>query len=300
MTLHENEIVVDESVVDRLLRAQRPALVGLEIVSVGGGTDNTMYRIGADHLVRLPRTPAKVASLTKELTWLPRLRPRLALTIPTPVYAGRPDSSFPLPWAIYTWIEGAEVSTDSITDWPAYGRDLAGFVARLHATDLMGATRGDDLSWYRGGLLHPNDDWITTCFADARALGAELDVDRLERRWRRDLDLPHPADPHVWLHGDLRPTNVLVQHGSLHAVIDFGALSVGFPDAEHAVVWDLPAPARDSYRAVLDIDEHTWERARAWAIAVGISGVSYYWHTYPAFLAECLRRLRTIADDDLE
>lgn len=83
-------------------------------------------------------------------------------------------------------------------------------------------------------------------------------------------------------------------------MIDFGALSVGFPDAEHAVVWDLPAPARDSYRAALDVDDHTWERARAWAIAVGISGVSYYWHTYPAFLAECLRRLRAIADDDLE
>lgn len=158
----------------------------------------------------------------------------------------------------------------------------------------MGATRREELSWYRGGLLQPNDEWVTSCFADARAHGAELDLDRLERLWRGALDLPQPTGPHVWLHGDLRPTNVLVRDGTLHAVIDFGALSVGFPDAEHAVVWDLPEPARDAYRAVVDVDDATWERARAWAIAAGISGVSYYWHTYPAFLAECVRRLRAI------
>ena len=297
MTLHENEIPVDEHVVRGLLRAQRPDLADLAVTHVGGGTDNTMYRIGAGHLARFPRTREKVTPLEKELTWLPRLRSHLSHRIPVPLQAGRPGPDYPLLWAIYTWIDGAETSARTVTNWELYGQQLAGFVATLHATDLMGAARSGALDWYRGGGLQPHEAWIASCFADARTYGAGLDLDQLEGLWRAALRLPEPTAPHVWLHGDLKPTNVLVRDGLLHAVIDFGALSVGFPDAEHAVTWDLPKVAREAYRASLDVDDLTWARARGWAIAVGISGVSYYWNRFPSFLAECLQRLRSIADD---
>jgi aminoglycoside phosphotransferase (APT) family kinase protein len=128
-------------------------------------------------------------------------------------------------------------------------------------------------------------------------LAAELDVEALELMWRAALTLPDPAGPQVWLHGDLKPTNLLVREGKLRAVIDFGCLSVGLPDAEHSTVWDLPAPARQVYWNTLDIDELTWTRARAWAIAVGINGIAYYWSTYPEFVAECRARLEAILTD---
>lgn len=54
MTVHENDVPVDESTVRGLLRAQRPDLADLTVAHVGGGTDNTMYRIGADLLARFP------------------------------------------------------------------------------------------------------------------------------------------------------------------------------------------------------------------------------------------------------
>lgn len=70
--------------------------------------------------------------------------------------------------------------------------------------------------------------------------------------WRAARALPgRPSGRHSWLHGDLQPTDLLVREGRLHAVIDFGALSVGFPDAEHATAWDLPLPARQTYRDTL-------------------------------------------------
>ncbi len=90
---------------------------------------------------------------------------------------------------------------------------------------------------------------------------------------------------------------MLVRDGRLHAVIDFGGLSVGFPDAEHATVWDLPATARDAYWDAVRIDEATWVRARAWALAVAVSGISYYGGTFPAFVAECRARLQAVLDD---
>ncbi|MFI9202785.1 phosphotransferase [Streptomyces sp. NPDC053048] len=61
----------------------------------------------------------------------------------------------------------------------------------------------------------------------------------------------------MWLHGDLKPTNLLVREGKLHTVIDFGGLSVGFPDAEHSTVWDLPPQARQ-----LNLDDLLGPRPR--------------------------------------
>ncbi|MFH8928967.1 aminoglycoside phosphotransferase family protein [Streptomyces pristinaespiralis] len=298
MTLHENEIPVDETLVRSLLTAQRPEWADLPLSPAGAGTENTMYRLGDDLLVRLPRTADKGQSLRKEQEWLPRLAPLLTCPIPEPVHAGTPTAAFPTVWSVHRWIDGDQAGPDTVRDWSAFGADLAAVVGELHGIDLMGATRVDDLSWYRGGGLRPCDEWIGRCFADCRAtVGPELDVDTLEQLWRAALELPEPSSPHVWLHGDLKPTNLLVREGRLRAVIDFGALSVGFPDAEHSTVWDLPSQARQAYRDALSLDDVTWDRARAWAIAVGVSGISYYWHTYPAFVAECRARLGAILAD---
>lgn len=297
VALHPDEVRVDAEAVSRLLRRDRPDLADLPIRPVGGGTDNTMFRVGDDLVVRLPRTPGTTDALAKELRWLPRLAPHLPVRVPVPEHAGGPSPDFPLPWAIHRWIDGADVTDATVTDWAGYGRDLAGFVRALHRTDLMGARRDGALAGYRGGVLRGHDEQVAESLATVRGHRIDLDLDRLQQVWRQGRALPVPTGRHVWLHTDLRPGNVLVRQGRLCAVIDFGALTVGHPDAEHAPVWDLPAAARDSYRDALDLDDDTWARARSWAVMVGLSGVAYYWHTFPSFVAECLRRLRALAAD---
>ncbi|TDB74151.1 aminoglycoside phosphotransferase family protein [Micromonospora sp. KC723] len=298
MPLHHDEVPIDEVTVRSLLEAQCPQWAGLPLSPAGAGTDNTMYRLGDDLLVRVPRTADKARSLRKEQRWLPRLAPLLPRPIPEPVHAGTPIPAFPLPWSVHNWIDGHEARQDTISDWAGFGADLAAFVRELHRVDLMGASRAGDLSWYRGGSLRACDEWISQCFDDCRTtVGRDLRVESLQELWRAALALPGPAGGHVWLHGDLKPTNLLVRAGSLYAVIDFGGLSVGFPDAEHSTVWDLPAQARQAYWNAMNLDDATWTRARAWAIAVGVSGISYYWHTYPAFVAECRARLEAVLTD---
>ncbi|MCH0541133.1 aminoglycoside phosphotransferase family protein [Streptomyces sp. MUM 203J] len=298
MALHHDEIRVDGTLVRSLLEAQRPEWAGLPLTRAGEGTDNTMFRLGADLLVRLPRTVGNARAVRKEQEWLPRLAPLLTCRVPEPVHAGTPTGAFPVDWSVYRWIDGAEPGPATVRDWAAFGTDLAAFVRELHGLDLMGATRRDDLGWYRGGGLRACDEWVGESLRDCRAeVGAELDVDTLERLWRAGLALPESSARHVWLHGDLKPTNLLVREGRLHAVIDFGGLSVGLPDAEHATVWDLPPEARQAYWNALGLDEATWTRARAWAIAVAASGISYYRHTCPAFVSECRARLRAVLSD---
>ncbi|GAA4974240.1 aminoglycoside phosphotransferase family protein [Actinoplanes utahensis] len=294
MTLHEGEITIGEAGVRQLLEQQCPQWAALPLTPAGAGTENTMYRLGETLLVRLPRTTEKAGALRKETRWLPRLADRLPLRIPSPVYAGSPAGSYPADWAVFTWIDGAEAGPDTVGDWAAFGTDLAGFVRELHRIELGAVRQGGDLSWYRGGELRPCDAWVTRDLAASRPLIGDEQVDGLEEIWRAGLALPSPDRPHVWLHGDLKPTNLLVKDGRLTAVIDFGALSVGLPDAEHATIWDLPAGAREAYRKELDLDEVTWRRARAWAVAVAVSGIAYYWSTFPSFVAECRARVANL------
>ena len=295
MTLHDDELPIDADLAASLIRRERPEWANMPLTPAGGGTDNVMFRLGDGLLVRMPRTPAGVGSLRKERTWMPRLAPALPVRIPEPVHAGSPSDAFPLEWSVYRWIDGAPPSSDSVVDWARFGADLAEFVRDLHRADLMGAERAGELSWYRGGSLREPEHWVAAAFEQARPLvGADLGLDRLERWWRDALALPDSPAGHVWLHGDLRPGNLLAHHGRLHAVIDFGALSVGAPDAEHAAIWDLPLQARRAYWDALDLDEPTWLRARAWAIAVAIGGIPYYWDTFPEFVAECRARLEAI------
>jgi aminoglycoside phosphotransferase (APT) family kinase protein len=257
-----------------------------------------MYRLGDELLVRLPRTADKGQALRKERAWLPRLAPLLACRIPEPVHAGTPTTAFGHDWSVYRWIDGDEPGPGTVRDWAAFGADLAATVRQLHDADLMGAAREGELSGYRGGSLRSCEGWVGTSLQECHTLvGAELDVAALQRWWQAALTLPEPDGPPVWLHSDLKPTNLLVDQGRLHAIIDFGGLSIGHPDAEHATVWDLPPDARQAYWKASDLDEVTWTRARAWAIAVGASGISYYRDTFPAFVTECRARLRAILDD---
>ncbi|SDS92999.1 phosphotransferase [Actinoplanes derwentensis] len=296
MTVHDGEIAIGEPLVRELLGEQCPQWAGLPLRQAGAGTENVMFRLGDGLLVRLPRTTDRSGALRKEVRWLPRLAARLSSRIPAVSYVGTPTASYPADWAVFGWIDGAEAGPSTVGDWAVFGADLAGFVRELHTVPLDGAERGGDLSWYRGGHLAPCDEWVGRALAECRPLIGGSQVDALARVWRAGLALPESGARHVWLHGDLKPTNLLVTGRRLGAVIDFGALSVGLPDAEHATVWDLPGAAREAYRSGLGLDEVTWMRARAWAVAVAVSGIAYYWATFPEFVAECRARVAFILE----
>lgn len=303
MVLHENEVAIDETIVRSLLEAQCPQWAGLPLSPAGAGTDNIMYRLGDELLVRLPRTADKARSLQKEQQWLPCLAPLLPCPTPEPVYAGTPTGAFPLIWSIFRWIDGDVVSPDTVRDWAGFGADLAVIVQELHGIDLMGATPTGDLSSSRarglhGGPRRRHAKQVKENFENCRTIvEAQLDLEALEQMWLAALALPEPSDPHVWLHGDLKPANLLTRDGRLHAIIDFGALSIGFAEAEHVILWDLPAQARQAYRNVLDIDDQTWMRVRARAIAGSLVGILYYRQTWPPFAAACQARLQDILTD---
>ena len=87
--MHPDQLDVDAPLVRRLLAAQFPQWAELPLEPVEpAGTDNAIYRLGEDLVVRLPSTPRTEATLEKERTWLPKLAPHLPLAVPVPVAEG--------------------------------------------------------------------------------------------------------------------------------------------------------------------------------------------------------------------
>jgi aminoglycoside phosphotransferase (APT) family kinase protein len=95
---------------------------------------------------------------------------------------------------------------------------------------------------------------------------------------------------------------VLVDGDRLAAVLDLGALAVGDPTVDLTVAWDLIGPTdRTIFRDRLGIDGHTWARGRAWALALALVTLPYYWRTMPERCASRLTLARAVlADADTE
>jgi aminoglycoside phosphotransferase (APT) family kinase protein len=74
--LHDDDIDIDigEGLVRELLEDRRPEWLKLPLSRIlSAGTSNALYRLGADMVVRLPRTPGSAVVLRKEQEWLPRI-----------------------------------------------------------------------------------------------------------------------------------------------------------------------------------------------------------------------------------
>lgn len=94
--------------------------------------------------------------------------------------------------------------------------------------------------------------------------------------WRQAMAAPPYAGAPVWLHGDLHPANLLVDDGSIAAVIDFGDLTSGDPATDLSLAWMMfDTTHREIFRAAAgNCDEATWVRARGNALAHALACLS--------------------------
>jgi aminoglycoside phosphotransferase (APT) family kinase protein len=289
--MHADEVDTDVSLVRRLLRAQFPQWAALAMERVPStGTDNALYRLGNDMVVRLPRIDWAVEGSRREREWLPRLAPLLPVAIPVLLAQGTPAEGYPWEWGVYEWLEGENPTIDGIADSDSLARDVAQFVDALHRIDL---TDGPPAT--RGVALHMRDDPTRTAIAALRGL---IDTEATTALWEAALQTPPWSRAPVWVHGDLAPGNLLLQGARLTAVIDFAGVGVGDPACDLIVAWNLlPVAARSVFRAALDVDDATWDRGRGWALSVALIQLPYYKDTNEALAANAGHVIREVVAD---
>ncbi|OFE18985.1 hypothetical protein BA895_02190 [Humibacillus sp. DSM 29435] len=299
MTMHADEIPVDDVLVARLVADRFPELAGLPVRRVRStGTVNAIFRVGEHHCARMPLTPSWASDLDRELAWLPTLAAHLPMRVPRPVGRGTASEAYPHAWALFDWIDGQPYAAPLVDESQA-AVELAGFVTALRGIPVVG---GEPHAG-RAPLASLDDD-TRAALREGGALGLVDEVAALAA-WDGALQAPPFSGdaevtqggsndgPAVWIHADLLPPNVLVHAGRLAAVIDFGTVGVGDPAADVIPAWTMFGPAaRATYRSSLDVDDGTWARARGYALTQAAMIVPYYVTTNPLF---CEMARRTIS-----
>lgn len=286
--MHADEVDVDLPLVRRLVDSQFPQWAGLSLVRIrSDGTDNAIFRLGDELAVRLPRYPAAAGQADKEHRWLPGFAPLLPLAVPAPMAVGQPAEGYPWRWGVCRWLSGENATPDRLDDPYRAAADLAGFVHALQRIDTSGGPAPGDHNFGRGAALATRDGYVRAALTRLDGL---IDTVAAATTWEAALAAPLHEGPPVWIHGDLQAGNLLAERGRLTGVIDFGALGVGDPACDVMAAWIFVSPeARDHFRAFLEVDGATWERARGWALSVGLIALPYYRDTNPAFAATARR-----------
>lgn len=267
MRMPEAEVDIHVDLVRRLIEDQHPDLTG-PLSIIANGWDNVIFRLGDDLTVRLPRRELAVSLIENEQQWLPELAAQLPVPIPVPIRRGRPTADFGWPWTIGPWFAGTPAADLPVADRMVIAEPLAALFAALHTPAPEAAPRNP----VRGIPLAERADLVEQHLAG----GGVPDVERVAGVWHQLLRVPAWDGGPRWVHGDPHPANFLVRDGRLAAVIDFGDLTGGDPATDLATAWltfdDRGRRIfRDHYTAITGIDENTWQRARGWALSLGVS-----------------------------
>ena len=292
--MHPDEVLADEDLVRRLVAGQFPDWQHLPITPVPySGTDNAIFRLGDEMVIRLPRIHWATEQVHRDHAWLPVIAPRLPLRVPTPLRIGAPALGYPWHWAVHEWLDGDNAINAPVRDLEEAALDLAALVAALRRVDPTARTPA--LSGSRGGPLADRDADVRSAIA---SLEGEIDAGRVTAAWQESLAAPIWQGDPVCLHADISPGNLLVKDGRLTALIDFGMLTAGDPATDLMVAWNyLTAETRPTFREALSVDYATWSRGRGWALSVALIALPYYLNTNPQIVATSRRTIHEVLQD---
>ena len=272
MDIPHADLTVDADLASRLVGAQFPTLAG-PVSLIAQGWDNALFRLGDDLAVRMPRREVAAHLIEHEQRWLPELQRLVDVPLPVPVAEGRPSDEYPFSWSVIPWIDGVGGAHLGSGERDSYARQLAEFLAALHAPAPRDAphnpVRGVPLP-ARTTAIHARLDGL------ASRLGAE-ELAELRAMWDAGVAAAPHDGPAVWLHGDPHPGNVVVApSGRLATVVDFGDVTAGDPATDLSAAWLHFTPAGRAefvarYAELRATDAALWARARSWAVSIGTS-----------------------------
>ncbi len=286
------EFDIDHALVHGLLHDQHPDLAHLPLQLMDTGWDNTMFRLGEELLIRLPRRHLAASLIENEQHWLPALAEQLPIAVPIPVRVGHPGRGYPWKWSVLPWLKG--VTADQAEPRPDQAIRLAQFLRSLHIHAPATAPRNE----VRGVRLSKRSDVIEARMRRLESTTHFISSD-IWRAWQLALEAPIASEAR-WLHGDLHPRNILVENGVITGIIDWGDMTAGDVATDLASIWMLfgnPSCRRRALQSYGPISEATLQRAKGWAVLFGVVLLETELVDNPQHMVIGQRTLSRIAED---
>ena len=238
-----------------------------------------------------------------ERKWLPLANARLSVATPRIIHLGEPNDRYPAPWSVLTWLPGATAvpqTSNSSTQAPAaLAEDLAKLFNEVRAIEEPSGLQTSEIpQHYRTGLLSERDSYLIDALDRCSDI---FDKETVISAWKLDMLNANPyVGPPVAAHGDLQPSNIIVnsETGRLTGVIDWSGFSFGDPAVDILSAWMLlNKESRKVFRDGCQVDEDMWRRGRAWALSIGIIAYPYYRHSRPDHAAVSKRQIDEVLED---
>jgi len=254
------EIEITPDLVVNLITEQFPQLAHLKLTFLGEGWDNSMFRLGDQYLVRLPRRKKAVPLLKIEQEWLPKFNIPGKIKLPIPIGIGSPNNNYPWSWSILPWFDGQSADIDHPNADEAI--HFANFLKTLHQP----APTNAPTNLYRGVPLSvraaDTEDRMSRL-----AKNTSVITTKIKRIWTDALETSFTQN-NCWLHGDLHPRNIVVNNGEIQAVIDWGDLTSGDVATDLASCWMIFHQVEVRQQAIEVYAPSPMEaiRAKGWAV----------------------------------
>lgn len=289
--IHDDEFDITPSLVKQLITEQCPEWAHESISPIEPcGTDNRMFFLGADKVVRLPRSKEKEPALCFELKWLPHIVDSLTINTPAILVEGQATLQFPCRWYIGNRLDGELLSETNPLDLPKAAEQLARCILELRTVETSGAPQS-----YRGIPLITKAELTFNAISQLTHL---FDENHMTEVWTKALNTEPWQGPPQWLHADLHPGNILVKNHEISAILDFGLAGIGDPTCDLMAAWTiLDKSSRPIFKELVDADEQTWLRAKGWAFCFAAVAYPYYEHTLPSLANIAKTTLENILED---
>ena len=287
--MHDDEVAIDATIVRRLIDSQMSQLsaMPLEVVEPWG-TDNAIWRLGDDLVVRFPRIHWAASQVDREAKWLPKIAPHLSIDVPEPVAVGEADFGYPFRWAVHKWIPGNGAALHGVDDPVGFALDIARVIVELRAAPTHDAPRPRT----RARRLIDYDTETRYAIRKAKHL---IDAEAALAIWDEALAAAPYNGPAAWVHGDLEG-NCLLRNRRLCGIVDWGSACVGDPAVDVQVIWSplFNEQSRREFLDHLEVDNATLARSRGAAVNQACAALPYYLHTYPLIVERSWHKLAAL------
>jgi aminoglycoside phosphotransferase (APT) family kinase protein len=268
------ELVVEETLARRLI-ARFPEVELRSLRRLAEGWDNSVWLADERWAFRFPHRAIGVPGLENELRVLPRLRGRLPLPAPDPVFVGEGEDEFPWPFFGSELLPGVESCEAGLDDSARLrvALDVAAFLRALHALEPpvelpLDANRRSDAT---------NRAQVARRYlAEVESAGLWRVPRNVHRLLEATTGLP-PPEPPVLVHGDLHFRHVLVDGRRASGLIDWGDVCVADAAVDLQLVWSFLDPAdRGAFlEAYGPVTEAQLVRARVLAFSLSAALAAY-------------------------